>query len=400
MMAAGQAANNGAEVILLEKMPALGRKLLLTGNGRCNFTNNRDIDEFYEYYGKNGQFLRNVFARFSNRDLIDFFKSQGVDTTIGENGNIFPDTGRSKDIFNCLLDFIQEQKVQILTNWPAKSVTIENNIVVDVVTNTEVFKCNSAIIATGGCSYPKTGSTGDGYKIINAIGHAVVPVRPGLVPLTGEELVIRKLHGISLPKVKVRLYIKDTMLAEHWGAMLFTNFGFSGPVILDLSCLVRPEHKDENIRLYIDLMPDYTKNEIDRAFLKCIHEHGRMNIVNILSSFLPLRIASFIIELCSISASMTGSEVSRGMRSKIIDKLGNIEFKVRGVRPLEEAMITIGGVALSEINPKTMASKLIKNLYLCGEIIDIAGVSGGYNLQAAFSTGYVAGESAAMTVRA
>ncbi len=395
MMAAGQASKNGAHVTLIDKMPALGRKLLLTGNGRCNFTNNRNIDEFYSCYGKNGKFLRNVFARFSNRDLMEFFKDMKIDIQIEYNSSVFPKSGRSSDIVNCLLDFMAKAGVKIVTECSMDKIVIKDKKVIGIIADHELMECDALIVATGGCSYPKSGSDGSGLKIAQEIGHRIITPRPGLVPMIGEGPVVRRLNGLSAQNVKAGLYFDDVCTAERRGDMLFTHSGFSGPAILDLSCNMPMDHK-ENIRLDIDLMPDLTEAALDRYLLELISEHGRMRIVNILASFLAARMSAYIVEKSCIPMNMVGAEIGREIRLGIIHSIKKNDFKIRGIKTFKESMITIGGIALDEIDPRTMASKLIKELYFCGEIIDVAGISGGYNLQAAFSTGYVAGETAAI----
>ncbi|MBU2600210.1 NAD(P)/FAD-dependent oxidoreductase [bacterium] len=395
MMAAGRAAECGSQVTLLEKTPSLGNKLKITGKGRCNITNMAELDEFIQNYGRNGRFLYGCFARFFNHDLIEFFESRGVATVVERGKRVFPKSNEAGDVVKCLINYLKNNQVSIKTNFRVSKVMLDGNKVVGVKGKDEIVGCEAVIIATGGMSYPRTGSTGNGYKLAEELGHKIIPLTPGLVPLEIEESYVKELAGLSLKNVEVSGFLNGKEFVKMFGEMLFTHFGLSGPIILTLSHNIVQRLKLGKVTLSINFKPALTKEILEKRVLRELTEYGKMKFKNILKHLLPNKAIPVFIKLLRIADDKKCGEIDKGERQRLIELLSDFKMQVKGPRSIEEAIITRGGVALNEINPKTMESKKIKGLYFCGEVIDIDGGTGGYNLQSAFSSGYVAGESAA-----
>jgi len=401
VIAAGQAALMGADVLVLEKMPKPGLKLRITGKGRCNLTNIALLPEFVEHFGENGKFLRQAFSRFFSEDLIAFFKELGVETVTERGGRVFPASDRADEVIGALGKWVTGL-AKIRTNCAVKKLLIENGEVVGVTAKTksydlEDFRTDRVIIATGGKSYPGTGSTGDGYELAKSVGHTIVPPRPALVPLETKGDIAGRLQGLSLKNVNVKIIIDGKKRAEAFGEMLFTHFGVSGPIILLLSKMcVDALLAHEIVAISIDLKPALANQQLNQRILRDLNQNGKKQFQNILKFLLPQKLIPICAEITGIEPEKSGNQITSDERKRLRLWLKDFQLEVTGYRPFSEAIITAGGVNLKEVNPRTMESRLVKGLYFAGEVLDIDADTGGYNLQAAFSTGWVAGRSTAL----
>lgn len=400
LMAAGQAAEMGVETILLEKMTRPGLKLRLTGKGRCNLTNIAPIDEFIEHFGKNGNFLRQAFSRFFSPDLIAFLNELGLETVTERGGRVFPASDQASEVIGILGHWVARRAI-VRTNCPVRNIVVEQGRIVGVAAQPkssplETVRADGVIIATGGKSYPATGSTGDGYRLAKSVGHTIVTVRPALVPLeTGGDIAAR-LQGLSLRNVTVKVMIDGKKKAEAFGEMLFTHFGVSGPIILSLSqWCVDALRAGEKVELAIDLKPALDDQQADQRILRDLNQYGKKQFQNILRFLLPQKLIPVCVESIGINPEKLGHQIASEERRRLRLWLKDFQFKVIGYRSFSEAIITAGGIDLKEIDPRTMESRLVKGLYFAGEVLDLAGDTGGFNLQAAFSTGWLAGRAAA-----
>lgn len=400
MMAAITAAENGNEVTIIEKMPSFGRKLLITGKGRCNITSSLYMSEFIKNTPGNGRFLYSAFQNYTNTDIIDFLKRQGLEVKEERGNRIFPITDKSIDVLNCFTKRIEELNIKYKLNTTVEKILIQNNEITSVRTDREMIKADKVILATGGKSYPLTGSTGDGYKIAKNLGHTIIPIKPSLVPLeVYEKENCKKLQGLSLRNVGIKITDNDKkkIIYEDFGEMIFTHFGISGPTILsgsahlvkykDIDYLLRSKY----ISVSIDLKPALSEEQLDDRILRDFKEFKNRQFKHSLDKLLPQKMIPLIIELSNIDENKRVNEITREERKKLIQLLKNFTITIKDFRPVEEAIITCGGIDTKEINPKTMESKLIKGLYFAGEIIDVDSYTGGFNLQIAYSTGYTAG---------
>ncbi|MBQ2938265.1 MAG: NAD(P)/FAD-dependent oxidoreductase [Clostridia bacterium] len=399
MMAAITAAENGHKVTLLEKKERLGRKLLITGKGRCNITSSLPIEEFIQNTPGNGQFLYSCFKNYTNKDVIQFLKEEGLEVKEERGNRIFPVTDKSLDVLECFKNKLK--KLNVDTRYNTRVIEIipkENSL--QVKTEKDTFEAEKIILATGGKSYPLTGSTGDGYKLAERLGHTITKIRPSLVPLESyDKNICRSLQGLSLRNVQIELRNKENNKAiyEDFGEMLFTHFGVSGPVILSGSAhLVRLKNIEEllkkrNIVLKIDFKPALSEEKLDDRILRDFAELKNKQFKNSLDKLLPQKLIPIIIEKSKINPEKRVNEITKKERKNFVKLLKNFEIYISNFRPIEEAIITSGGINIKEINPKTMESKIIKGLYFAGEIIDVDSYTGGFNLQIAYSTGYTAG---------
>ena len=396
LMAAGQAALAGAKVNLLEKKDRPARKLRITGNGRCNLTNNDSINDFITHFGRNGKFLRPVFSRFFAPELRAFFYSIGVILTKDETGRVYPRSNSADEVADALLKWAVASGVKIITDSTVKQIIVDeaNLRGVRLAGNDSAIEADAVIVATGGSSYPATGSSGDGYTLAKALGHTIVPIRPASVPLIISSNAILKLAGISLCLVTTRVKIDGKIIQTELGDILFTHFGLSGPAILNLSrnCVDQLRAGKRPI-ISIDLLPEYDDNKLDRLLLSKMRMHGKSQIQTIIGELLPNRMATTLLMLDSIDPTKQCSQISSDERQKIKTSLKEFALEITGHRSLASAMVTAGGVSLKEINPQTMESRLVKGLYFAGEVLDLDADTGGYNLQAAFSTGWLAGQA-------
>lgn len=400
MIAAITAKQEGNEVIIIEKMPFLGKKMLITGKGRCNITSSLDISEFIKNTPGNGMFLYSCYQKFDNKDIIDFLNKQGLKVKVERGNRIFPITNKSQDVLNCFLKRIKDLNIKVIYNTRVKEIVINNNEVIGVKTEKETIKADKVVLATGGKSYPLTGSTGDGYGIAEKLGHNITNIKPSLVPL---EIFDRKicgdLQGLSLKNVGIKLIDKERnkIIYEDFGEMIFTHFGISGPIILSGSAhLVRYKNIEEKLKkkkisLNIDFKPALTKEKLDDRILRDFQELKNKQYKNSLDKMLPKKLINTIVEKSEINPNKQVNSITKDERAKLVELLKNFCLYIKGFRPIEEAIITSGGVSIKEINPKTMESKIIKGLFFAGEIIDVDSYTGGFNLQIAYSTGYVAG---------
>jgi predicted Rossmann fold flavoprotein len=415
LMAAGQAAQLGAETVVLEKMGQPGRKLCITGNGRCNVTNWDPLPEFIAAFGRNGRFLRPAFSRFFAPELVAFLGGLGVETVTEGRGRVFPASGRAQDVVDALTGWTKSATegagVKFVTRSPARRLVVEKGRMTGVAIEggarrgEEVYRCDAVILATGGASYPATGSTGDGYRLAAAVGHTVVPIRPALVPLETAGDVARRLQGVSLADLSVRVLVDGNAMTgakrhgeargKNRGELLFTHFGVSGPVILRLSRqVVDALRGGASVTLSLDLAPGISEHDLDARLLAEFSAHGRRKVRTVLGALLPGKMVDVCCDLNRVSPDKPAHQVTADERKRLRAWLKDFRLEVTGHRPLSEAIITAGGVDLREVDPRTMASRLVRGLYFAGEVLDIDGASGGYNLQAAFSTGWLAGRSA------
>jgi predicted Rossmann fold flavoprotein len=395
MMAAARAGHCGCNVVLLERKERLGNKLRITGKGRCNVTNMLELDRFVENYGKNGKFLYGCLSQFFNTDLVDFFEERGVKMVVERGKRVFPESSNAQDIVDCLVGCLEQSNITVKTDFRVRKILTDQGRAVGVTGyNSETVNGDAVIIATGGKSYPGTGSTGDGYALSHDVGHSIVTPKPGLVPIETEERFVRRLQGISLKNVELSAFSNGKKFHKAFGEMLFTHFGVSGPIVLTMSQLIASEAAKSVVTLSINLKPALSKETLIKRITQEFSEHGRKQYKNVLRHLLPGKAIPLFIELSKIPADKRTCEITREERRLLIELLIDFKLTVRSTRPISEAIVTSGGVTLKEINPKTMESKLMKGLFFAGEVIDVDGNTGGYNLQAAFSTGYVAGESA------
>lgn len=405
MMAAICAKQNGHhEVILLEKMQSLGRKLLITGKGRCNITSSLDMEEFIKNTPGNGKFLYSCYQNFTNQDIIQFLKKQGLEVKEERGNRIFPITNQSQDVLKCFTKKLKELEVQIQYHTEVIEILVEpkeeGNQVIGVKTNHGEIRADKIILAVGGKSYPLTGSTGDGYGLAKKLGHTVTPIKPSLVPLESfDKDICKQLQGLSLRNVKIKLIDteKSKSIYEDFGEMLFTHFGVSGPTILSSSAhLVRYQQIEEKLRkqkivLQIDLKPALSEEKLDERVIRDFQEFSNKQFKNSLDKLLPQKMIPIVINKSRIQENQIVNKITKEERKNLVNLLKNFTVKIKGFRPIEEAIITSGGINIKEINPKTMESKKVNGLYFAGEIIDVDSYTGGFNLQIAYSTGYTAG---------
>ena len=408
MMSAITAAKENNNVIILEKMNSCGRKLLITGKGRCNITSSLSMDDFIKNTPGNGKFLYSCFQNFTNEDIIQMLKNNGVKTKEERGNRIFPVSDKSLDVLNAFEKEMEKNNVKVITKANVKKINIENKKVTGVTFEKDglnkTFKADKVILATGGKSYSATGSTGDGYKIAEDLGHSIVRIRPSLVPLQTNERnlkICKKMQGLSLRNIKMKLIdsSKNKTIYEDFGELLFTHFGVSGPTILSSSAhLLRYKDVDELlnkgiIKLIIDLKPALDEEKLNLRILRDFEKEKNKSFKNSLNDLLPKKMIDTVIELSEIDENKKVNEITKKERMKLIQLLKHFEITISGFRPIEEAIITSGGISTKEINPKTMESKIIQGLYFAGEIIDVDAYTGGFNLQIAYSTGYTAGKN-------
>lgn len=401
ILAGIKSAEVGNCVTILEKNESLGRKILITGKGRCNITSSLDITEFINNIPGNGRFLYSAFDNFNNKDIIQLLKEEGLEVKEERGNRIFPVTDNAIDVLNALLKRIKKLKIDIKLKAKVNSIIVENNKAIGAIyNNNEKIYADKIILATGGASYPATGSTGDGYKMAKELGHTIEEIKPSLVPLeTYEKRECKEMQGLSLRNIGIKItdLEKRKLIYEDFGEMLFTHFGVSGPVIISSSAhLVRYKNieellKNKKISLSIDLKPALTKEKLDDRILRDFEELKNKQVKNSLDKLLPQKMIPVVLERLNIDNYKKVNEITKEERIKIVELLKKFEQRISSFRPIEEAIITAGGISIKEINPKTMESKIIQNLYFAGEIIDVDAYTGGFNLQIAYSTGYTAG---------
>lgn len=392
MMAAYTAASLGKKVVLFEKNTSLGKKLLITGKGRCNITNSCDISEFIRNVPVNGNFLYSAFYGFTNRDLLALLEDTGLETKVERGGRVFPASDRAADVLLALKKLLKSVGVKVIN---ARVVSVRNladekHIILE---ENRMLRCNSVIIATGGVSYPRTGSTGDGYGFAKSLGHSVTELKASLVPLTINSKYIPKLMGLSLKNAAIKVFMDGSEIYSDFGEMLFTHYGASGPVILSASSHMR-DFDSHTYEISIDLKPALDFETLDKRILRDFEKFKNKNFDNSLGDLLPKKLIPVVVEMSGIESDRKVNEITREERRRLVQLLKEMKFKIAGLRPIDGAIITSGGINVKEINPKTMESKLTPGVFFAGEVIDVDAYTGGFNLQIAFSTGYLAGMNA------
>jgi len=420
LMAAGRASEFGARVLLLEKTDGCGKKILVSGKTRCNLTNSAELKKFISMYGTNGRFLHSVFHRFFRPELLSFMESHGLVTKVERGGRIFPVSDNAQDVVKVFKKYLAEGNVQVKLNTKVTSIALQDKGIYSVKTQNGNFRCGSVIMAAGGASWPATGSTGDGCKISAMLGHSIVKLKPALVPLiVHEQKLAQSMQGVSLRNVRATAFQGEAsridatltpqidygrgekkvprppLIESRFGEMLFTHFGVGGPIILLMSLAVTEALEYGSVAILIDLKPALTKEQLHKRLQRDLDQSGKRKIAGIIKEYLPAKMIEPFIELTGIDKEKMAHQIAAPEREKIVELLKALRFSIKSPLPLGKAIVTAGGVALDEIDPRTMASKKVEGLYFCGEVMDIDADTGGYNLQAAFSTGYVAGESAA-----
>ena len=420
LMAAGRAGELGAKVLLLEKTDGCGKKILVSGKTRCNLTNAAELKDFIAMYGANGRFLYNAFHHFFRPELLNFLEHYGVAAKVERGGRIFPVSDDAHDVVRALENYLDDYKVQIELNAKVTDIEGKKDAFFEIQTSKGNYQTKAVILATGGATWPQTGSAGDGYKISSGLGHKIVALKPALVPLIVEEIdLARSMQGISLRNVRATAFQgraqevdaaltpqvnygrgekrspHPPVIESRFGEMLFTHFGLGGPLILLMSLAVVEALANSPVSILIDLKPALTREQLRLRLQKDFDNSGKRKIGSIIKEYLPGKMVESFVCLTGMDPEKQAHQINALEKEKIVDLLKALRFNIKAALPLANAIVTAGGVSLTEIDPRTMASKLIPELYFCGEIMDIDADTGGYNLQAAFSTGYVSGESAA-----
>ncbi len=395
LFAAISASEYGADVTLIEKNPFCGKKLNITGKGRCNITNACDLDTFLQSVPVNPRFLYRALTEFSPSDTVDFFESHGVPTKVERGRRVFPVSDRARDVTDCLVRTAKENGVRIMQGTGASLLLKDGavkGIVITRASKRETIPCDRVILATGGASYPLTGSTGDGYLLAKQAGHTVVPPKASLVPLVSSDLLCKSCMGLSLRNVGVSFYREGKRLYEEQGEMLFTHFGVTGPVVLSASAHLRDGYP---VTMHIDMKPALDEKTLDDRLLREFSAHSNKDLRNCMNSLLPAGLIQPFLDKHCISGEQKVHSITKEQRKKLVAWLKNIELEITGTRPIAEAIVTSGGVSVTEVDPRTMQSKKVQGLFFAGELLDVDAYTGGYNLQIAFSTGRLAGHASA-----
>ena len=402
MMAAVSAAANGNQVELFEKNEKLGKKLFITGKGRCNITNAADLEDFFPAVTSNPKFLYSAFYSFTNEQVISFFEKLGVKTKVERGGRIFPESDHSSDVIQALKREMDRLQVKVNLNSEVKELIVEEIAAVKSVkgillSSGKKISGDAVIVATGGMSYPSTGSTGDGYRFAGKCGHKVTELSPSLVPMEVKEWYAGELMGLSLRNIEIRITDGKKKLYQEFGEMLFTHYGVTGPVILSASSIVGKRLKDKELTLHIDLKPALTEEQLDKRVLREFEANHNRQFKNAVDSLFPSKLRPVIVELSGIPEEKKVHEITKEERLRFVRLIKDFTMTLTGLRGYNEAIITKGGVSVREIDPGTMESRLVNGLYFAGEVLDLDAVTGGYNLQIAWSTGYLAGVNAGKT---
>ncbi|HJC81065.1 MAG TPA: NAD(P)/FAD-dependent oxidoreductase [Candidatus Mediterraneibacter excrementipullorum] len=395
MMAAVTAARKGKNVLLLEKNEKLGKKLFITGKGRCNITNSAEIDELFSAVVSNPKFLYSIFYSLTNDQVIEFFEELGVKTKVERGGRVFPESDHSSDVIRALEQELKRLGAEIRLRTEVKEILAEGGRAKGVrLSSGEKLNADAVIIATGGISYPSTGSTGDGYRFARECGHKVTELSPALVPMEVEEWYAKELMGLSLRNIEIKITDGKKKLYEEFGEMLFTHYGMTGPVILSASSIVGKKLKEHPLTLHIDLKPALTEEQLDKRVLREFEANHNRQFKNAADSLFPAKLKPVIVELSGIPEEKKVNEVTKEERLRFVRMIKDFSMTLTAMRGYNEAIITKGGVSVKEIDPGTMESRLVSRLYFAGEVLDLDAVTGGYNLQIAWSTGYLAGMNA------
>ncbi len=394
MMAAISAAEAGHNVILIERNEKLGKKIYITGKGRCNFTNASPLEDYFKCIPRNPKFLYSALYDFSNDDVMDFFQNNGCNIKIERGNRAFPESDHASDITKALSKRLNTLDVEVHLNERVLELDIRDNVVIGLKTEKGYFACDSIVIATGGLSYPSTGSTGDGINMAKESGHEIKDLFPSLVPFETKEGFVKDLMGLALKNVEITIENnKGKKLYSDFGEMLFTHFGVSGPLILSASSVVNKHIEKENLMLYINLKPALTLDQVENRVLKELTDNINKSFINAMSSLFPGKLTPVIIKQSGIDPDLKCNEVTREMRDSFVKLIRRFPLTLTGVRDYKEAIVTRGGVSVKDVNPHTMESKIVKGLYFAGEVLDLDAFTGGYNLQIAWSTGHLAGKS-------
>ena len=392
--AAHFAAKNGHKVTLLEQNEKLGKKLYITGKGRCNVTNASDMEDLFKQVMSNPKFLYSAFYSYTNQDVMDFFTSYGLELKIERGNRVFPVSDHSSDVIATLNKALKAVGVEVLLHTKVKDVLVTDGDASGVLlANGKRYNADAVIVATGGYSYQSTGSTGDGYRFAKDFGHRMVPISPSLVPFETKESWPMELQGLALKNVSFRVMRGGKNLYDDFGEMLFTHFGVSGPMILSASAAIKAEFLKEELECFIDLKPALDQEQLDKRLLREFEEAMNKQFKNVVPKLVPTKMVPVVIELSGIDPEKKVNEISKEERRAFVTLLKNLPMTLSGLRGWNEAIITKGGVSVKDINPSTIESKLVGGLYFCGEVLDLDAMTGGYNLQIAWSTGYLAGNS-------
>ena len=396
LLAGIAAAQNGAQVTILEKMRLPGKKIMITGKGRCNITNACEIPEFIKNIPGNGRFLNSALHRFTNDDIVLLLESHGLQTKVERGGRIFPVSDKAKDVVDTLVRIFTEAGGKLQLDTKVIEILAKDGQVTGVKTISGVYPADAVILAAGGASYPGTGSDGGGANLAAKLGHKIVPLRPSLVPLESDYAYVDDLQGLSLRNVQGTLTADGEKIGSEFGEMLFTHFGVSGPIILSLSNLAaKALDEGKEVELHIDLKPALSEEKLDARIQRDFTQYSKKQLANGMKDLLPQRLIPVVCDMAYLDEEKFINQISREERHRLLAALKNFCVPITSTRPLAEAIVTAGGVSVKEINPKTMESKLIRGLHFAGEVMDVDGYTGGYNLQAAFSSGHAAGMAAA-----
>lgn len=396
MMAAGQAARAGAEVRLYEKMKHPGLKLGITGKGRGNLTNIAEKADFIAHFGRTGKFLHQAFGRFFNTELMEFLEDLGLKLAVERGGRVFPTGGRATEVRTVLQHWIEAAGVRVSNRSPVDELAVNQGQAAGIVVQGKTIPADAVILATGGASYPLTGSTGDGYRLAKAVGHRIIPIRPALVPLETAGPEAGRMAGLNLRNIKVKMLVEGKKQREAFGEVVFTSFGLSGPVVLTLSgAAVDAKREGKKVDFSLDLKPALDEQKLEARLLRDFTARSNEPLSSVLRGLLPREMVPVCLELTGISPDRLANGITVKERRRLRTWLKDFRLEMVKARPLEEAIITAGGVDTREIDPRSMESRLVKGLYFAGEVLDLQADTGGYNLQAAFSTGWLAGRAAA-----
>lgn len=402
MIAAITAAKDNNEVVVIEKTSSLGNKLKITGKGRCNLTFDGDEEDFKKNIVTNYKFMYSSFSNFSNKDVVNYFESLGVKTKVERGGRIFPVSDKATDIVRALENEIKKHNITVMYNSNVTEIMTKNKIVIGVkLENGKIINVDKCVVATGGNSYKSTGSTGDGYRLLEKLGHTVTDIKPALVPLKSEDKICKELQGLSLRNISISLIDTETnkLIYSDFGEMMFSHFGVTGPVILSASSRLnqvkdlKNKFRNKKIKLQIDLKPALSSEVLDKRILRDFEKYTNKEFKNALNDLLPQKLIPVVIDISDIDENTKVHQITKKQREKLVSIIKNLEVIITDFMPIDMAIVTSGGINVKEVNPKTMESKIINGLYIAGELLDVDAYTGGYNLQIAFSTGFAAGKN-------
>ncbi len=391
IIAAGTIGSRGKDVVLIEKNEKIGKKLFITGKGRCNITNAAPIEELFDYINTNKNFLYSSLYSFTNENIIELLESMGLKTKIERGNRVFPQSDKSSDVIKALEKFLNKNNVKIMLSANVNNIVYNNNKFI-ITIGEDKFEYDKVVIATGGVSYPATGSTGDGIQFAKRMGHNIIPLKPSLVPIELDNEWIKDLQGVSLRNVQLNAYYRNKLIKEEFGEMIFTHFGISGPIVLSISNGIN-KHANKDLKLKIDFKPALSVEKLNDRILRDFELYSKKQLKNALNDLLLQKLIPWVIKSSLIDPEKTVNQITKEERMNLVQTIKGFPLKFKGFRPIKEAIVTSGGISTKEINPSTMESKIIPNLYFAGEVIDVDALTGGYNLQIAYSTGYLAGMS-------